>query len=268
MLWHEQSWPQLDKLDRQTPVIVPVASCEQHGRHLPVFVDTMQVTSIAEAVERDMTDRVLLTPTLWLGSSHHHYDFPGTISAKPSLFSEMIKTIARSILNAGFERIFFLNGHGGNETPGSQALTELVAEDDKADAAMLAFGSWWFIGKDALDPETLGMRADNISPPYVSHACEYETSLMMYIREDLAHPELAETIPGRVNNKWSGNEYNRRVGVYHRWRYYTPHGSYGNPQNATREKGKAIHDGVTAEVKAFITEFAQWPKLDIIGPKR
>lgn len=268
MLWHEQTWPFLDQLDKQTPVIVPVASCEQHGRHLPVFVDTMQVTAIAEAVERDMADKVLLTPTLWLGSSHHHYDFPGTISAKPSLFSEMIKTIARSIINAGFQRIFFLNGHGGNATPGSQALTELVAEDDTADAVMLAFSSWWTVGAEALDPDKLGMRKDNISPPYVSHACEYETSLMLYVREDLVDLAKAQTIPGRIDNKWAGNEYNRRVGVFHRWQYYTPHGSYGNPQLATKEKGKAIHDGVVDEVKAFLTDFMTWPQLDVIGPER
>lgn len=37
MLWHELSWPKLDRVSRQTPVIVPVGACEQHGKHLPAF---------------------------------------------------------------------------------------------------------------------------------------------------------------------------------------------------------------------------------------
>ena len=50
MLWNAQSRPTIQKLDKNMPVVVPVASCEQHGRHLPLFVDTIQVTSIAERV--------------------------------------------------------------------------------------------------------------------------------------------------------------------------------------------------------------------------
>ena len=46
MLWHELSWPRLRALDKQIPVIVPLGSCEQHGHHLPVFVDSLQVTTV------------------------------------------------------------------------------------------------------------------------------------------------------------------------------------------------------------------------------
>lgn len=46
----------------------------------------------------------------------------------------MLNGIASSILNAGFYRLF-LSGHSGNELPGGQALTELIAEDACADSA-------------------------------------------------------------------------------------------------------------------------------------
>ena len=58
-----------------------------------------------------------------------------TISASPSLYSQMVTTIAISVLRAGFRRLFFLNGHGGNQVPGAQALSELVAENDAANDA-------------------------------------------------------------------------------------------------------------------------------------
>src|SRR4029077_11078858 len=106
---------------------------------LPVFVDSLQVAAVAERVEKILPKEVVLLPTFWLGASHHHLDYAGTVSIPVSLYSENIKWIARCILKAGFKRILFLNGHGGNETPAAQALTELVNENDEADAAHLIF---------------------------------------------------------------------------------------------------------------------------------
>ena len=37
----------VDAIDKNIPVVIPVAACEQHGHHLPVFVDTIQVTTMA-----------------------------------------------------------------------------------------------------------------------------------------------------------------------------------------------------------------------------
>src|SRR5436853_507194 len=84
MLWHEQSWPQIQTIDKKMPVVIPLGSCEQHGHHLPLFVDSMEVTAIAQRVEEKLRERILLLPTLWLGHSDHHKDFPGTISVPAS----------------------------------------------------------------------------------------------------------------------------------------------------------------------------------------
>jgi len=60
MLWSEQRWTRLSEIDKNTPVVIPLGSCEQHGPHLPVFVDTLQVTAIAEGAERRLRP-VLMT---------------------------------------------------------------------------------------------------------------------------------------------------------------------------------------------------------------
>ena len=44
MHWGELSWPQVEKLDKSKVVIAPLASVEQHGRHLPLLTDTLLVT--------------------------------------------------------------------------------------------------------------------------------------------------------------------------------------------------------------------------------
>ena len=263
MLWHEQSWPAIQKLDKQTPVVVPLGSCEQHGHHLPLFVDTMQVTGIAEGVHAKLADKILLTPTLWLGASDHHKDFPGTISVSPSLYSQMIESVTLSILRAGFRRILFLNGHGGNEIPAAQALTELVGKLDDADAACLAFNSWWKLGQAALVPPAHGLVS-----PVITHACEWETSLMLFLRPDLVKqnlidPKLAPLPAAWHTGRWSGG----KISVYHRFHRLTAAGHLGNPQIATPEKGKSMFNALVNEIADFLENFATWPHLAALGPK-
>lgn len=262
MLWHEQAWPAIDNVDRDTPVMVPLGACEQHGHHLPVIVDTLQVTTIAEQVEARLGPKVLLTPTLWIGSSHHHKDYPGTLSLCPSLYSEVIKSTCESILRAGFTRIFFLNGHGGNETPAAQALSELVAENECADDAYLAIASWWSVAE-----KTIGKVRPTMSTPFISHACEYETSFMLAIRPDLVDMERVGEGPAVLDSPWFNSEYGGRVGVFRRYHRMTASGSMGRPSEATSDKGKALLDGVVDEVAKFLVDLSKWPKLPKIGPR-
>ena len=260
MWWHEQSWPRIEALPKDLPVVIPIGSIEQHGRHLPLCVDTAQVTAIAERAQAELGDAALFLPTLWLGCSEHHKDFPGTVSVPPSLYSEMIKSVARSVLRAGFTRMFFLNGHGGNETPGSQALTELVGEDDNADAAYLVFASWWHVGRDALAPERHGMTTASLS-----HACEYETSMMLALRPELVDlPAAREGLPV-LDSPWfrsgAGAVGGGKVRLFRRFHRLTASGSHGKPTAATQAKGQSMLKGVTADVVAFVRDFATWPDL-------
>src|SRR5215213_6629787 len=110
MQWSELDWPTIQDLNKGVPVVVPLGSIEQHGLHLPLCTDTCQVSNIAERAEQRLAESALFLPTLWLGSSHHHLDFPGTLSIRPSLYSRMIQELTTSILSAGFRRLFFLNG--------------------------------------------------------------------------------------------------------------------------------------------------------------
>lgn len=258
MLWHEQSWPKLDKMDRQTPVIVPVASCEQHGRHLPVFVDSLQVTHIAEHAEKRMSSEVLLTPTLWLGSSHHHLDFPGTISVTPTLFSEMIKQIAQSIMRAGFKRIVFLNGHGGNHVPVSQALGELVCASDDADGRHFALATWWILAAEQLKGI---VEPQGFVTPNLSHACEWETSTTLHMRPELVDLAAAVEYEPVLQNDWFDTAFERKacVTLFNRFHRWTKAGNLGSPRSATAVKGKAILDTATEQLVRFVRDMRKWP---------
>lgn len=262
MLWQEQSWPDIEALDKDIPVMVPLGAIEQHGRHLPLCVDTIQVTEIAQRVERQLPSGVLLTPTQWLGSSHHHLDFPGTLSVGPSLYSQMVKAIAQCIIKAGFKRIFFLNGHGGNRVPGAQALSELVTESEEADATLLAMTTWWHIGADAIRPEKHDMAS-----PSLSHACEYETSMALFLRPDLVKMDQFVRTPPAMATKWFHTEYpSRPVQVFNRFHRRTGAGNLGAGGDATAEKGRTMTAGVVDEIVSFLKDFRTWPMMSKLGP--
>jgi len=260
MLWHELNSAQIGTLDRDIPVVIPIASCEQHGRHLPVFTDTLQLQEITTRVEKRLNDKIVMAPVLWLGASHHHLDSPGALSVNPKLYGEIIQSLADCLLRHGFRRFLFLNGHGGNFVPTSHALGELILRDDRADAATIALISWWSASAFKTDSEALGMET-----PRITHACEYETSLILAIREDLVRlaeipaDHLEVPRPWTVDPRWSG-----KVEGFHRFHRWTSTGHMGQPSAASRSKGLALLDVVTDGVVEFLEDFAQWPAMPVI----
>jgi creatinine amidohydrolase len=117
-------WNEVDALSRDTPVIFPVAALEQHGWHMPVFTDSMLTNELVRRSEAVLGERVLIAPLTWLGNSHHHMDFAGTLSAEPRLYLDLLNGLMDNFIAHGFKRLVFLNGHGGNDIPGKQAVFE------------------------------------------------------------------------------------------------------------------------------------------------
>lgn len=250
MKWHELSWPRIKELDKHLPVLIPLGSIEQHGLHLPLCTDTVQVDEIATRVEARLDQCVVRLPTLWIGSSHHHRHFPGTLSLSPAQYTRVIEEITSSILGAGFRRLFFLNGHGGNETPVAQALSNLASTDELASNSLLTMSSWWTVG--APDAEKL-----NMATPGISHACEYETSLMLWLRPHLVDLTQSVDVDERLETSWLRGV--KRVSVFRRFSRMTATGNLGMPTKASADKGEAMLRAVVDDVVAFLSEFATWP---------
>ena len=258
MNWQELTSPEIGALDRELPIVIPLGSCEQHGKHLPVCVDTLQLQGLVQRLNDAMGERVAILPPLWLGASHHHLDFPGTMSVRPQVFSMIVTEMALCLLGQGFRRLFFLNGHGGNLVPASQALGELIVTNDLADSSHIALASWWSLAAPALLPERLGMET-----PRLTHACEYETSFVLALREDLV--KLAALDPGHVekNRPWASDpRWQGRVEGFHRFHRWTSSGHMGSPTKATAQKGEAILQAVTRTLVEFLEDFGKWPDME------
>ena len=259
MRWGELSWPQLEALDKEKVVVGPAGSCEQHGRHLPVLTDTFLVAEVAARVEAELPDDTVFLPPLWLGSSDHHGDFPGTLSISAALYSEVIQSLTRGLLRAGFRRIFYLLGHGGNDIPTSQALADLSCASDLANAAWLASACYWSLAEAAIRPERHGMVQAKLA-----HACEYETSMLLVVRPELVETTKAQVAPPVIAGRWWNNETGGKVNVFRRFNRLTASGAMGRPQEATPEKGRSLLDAAVGEVVAFRRDSAHWPDPPVL----
>ncbi len=257
MRYGECRWPEIEALDKDcVVVVVPIASLEQHGHHLPLLTDTFLATAVAERVHERMADRILLTPTLWLGASDHHLDFPGTVSVPHSLYVEIIKNVTRSLVRAGFRRIFFLNGHGGNVAPGETAIAEVANSCDACDGALIALGSYWAIAAQAMKADTHGMTQATLT-----HACEYETSMILALHGHLVRMDLAH---GHTHGHVAPPPGVRVAGRFHRM---TASGALDTPEFATAEKGESLLAAIVEEVASCVDQMLNWSYREVLKPK-
>ncbi|MEZ6063196.1 MAG: creatininase family protein [Planctomycetaceae bacterium] len=244
------SWPAVDSLDRATPVVFPIAALEQHGHHMPVFTDSLLLGEIMRRVQQmPVADNVLFAPLQWLGNSHHHLDMPGTMSATPRLYLDLLKNAADNFLHHGFRRIVFINGHGGNITPSQQALFELRQDRRDEMDLLLASLTYW---DSAAPSETI----PGLTQSQMGHACEWETSMMLAIR-----PELVVGHVSDVPEVWFGEG---AAPGYRAWtmRDRSVPGHIGHPSSATREKGEALFDVFANGVAKFLERTVSWNGKD------
>jgi creatinine amidohydrolase len=162
----ELTWEEVSNLNKNMPVVIPVAAIEQHGRHLPVFVDSILCGEVIRRVSETLKGKALFAPLTWFGNSHHHMDFPGTLSANPRLYLDLLNNLADNFLDHGFKRIVFINGHGGNIYPGKQAIFELRQKYRHRNDLLLLFGTYW-----DLNPEPRPALKDFVQHK-MGHACE------------------------------------------------------------------------------------------------
>jgi creatinine amidohydrolase len=225
MKFYEMTWPTLRRIDRaKIIVLAPIAACEQHSRHLPVYTDTILVTAVAEGAEQRLPQQILLLPTLWFGASHHHLPFGGTLSASVDLHIDMITELLNPLLDDGYQRILVLNGHGGNIDTMQVALRRLQpAYRDR----LLTAASYWDLAKNELAALAEGPRKT------MGHACEFETSMVLALRPELVRRE-------EFRNDASGDKDDSLRGLYiaEDMSQNTHQGSVGYSELATVEKGK------------------------------
>jgi creatinine amidohydrolase len=256
----EHTWLELRELARRDDVVIviPTATLEDHGYHLPIDTDVRLIEAIAQgAVERfnNANDGIaLLFPTTVHGYTPHHMDFPGTVSLRWNVFVESLLDCGRSLCRHGFDRILILNGHGSN-APLVDIAARLINLEHRGAVCM---ASTLYL----TTPESIELleRERTSERGGMSHACELETSMYLALEPSLVQMDRAvREIPDWNENVWNDWPSGGPLSYWPYWSGFSRSGVMGDPTVATAEKGRAFLDRAQDECAEFIAETARRP---------
>lgn len=174
-----------------TTLVIPVAAIEQHGPDLPVMVDVIACETVAQraAVTAGQTVGVTVAPIVAYGYSPHHFPYAGVFSLRAETLLAVLRELGESAIRSGFRRIFYLNGHGGNDE-----LVRLAAREvSNAHPCLAGAASYWTLAMPALK-QVAAVEGWRIP----GHAGDFEASLIHAVRPDLidpTHPASAKGTP-------------------------------------------------------------------------
>lgn len=241
MLLSFSTWAEVEALlARSRTIVVPIGSHEQHGPTGLLGTDALCPEIIAHAAEKADTG-LLVGPTFGVGMAQHHLGFPGSITLRPSTFIAAIGDWVKSLRGHGFERIYFLNGHGGNVASIEAAFSEIYAEASFAGqraGCSLKLRNWW-------DLRGVTRLCGELYPTgHGSHATPSEIAVTQWaypaaIKRATYAPEIAPTGPIREARDFRARYPDGRMGSH--------------PSLATPEHGGRI---VEVAVKSLLEDVA------------
>lgn len=232
-------------LKHSDTILIPKASLEQHGPHLPLYCDTITATEVASRAGEEAG--ILYTPTLWLGYSPQHMRDPGwgagTITLRSDTYLNVLYDIGRSLIHHGFKRLIFVNGHGSNVKVVDPVLRRLRYET----GALIGYYKPYA-------ERYIGMLKDVLEGPVEEtpgwHAGELETSQVLAHNPSLVRLDRAKTDKAHAP-KWLGEAWAKKDGMpdaeFEGYQYFqfpfdheefTDSGVMGVPQRGTAEKGE------------------------------
>lgn len=244
VLWQDLTAEELRaKAAKDTIIVLPVASIEQHGPHLPVGVDTILCSGVCKAAAERATDvEVVVAPTLWCGMAEHHMAFGGTFTFDIPTYRAVLLAFLKSIERHGFHRVLIVNGHGGNIA----ALTAFLPDFARETRLHVEATTYFLLAQDALGPLLEDQQG-------VQHACEVETSMMMVLA------------PGSVRDARLGEAFGARGGLpgratvsrHRSFRDMTETGVVGDARRATTQKGQACLDACAEALAGLLREMGK-----------
>ena len=241
------TWHEIEAyLAESKGIIIPIGSIEQHGPTGLIGTDAICAELIAQRAGDDAG--ILIGPTFNVGVAQHHMAFAGSMTLRPATFVATVKDWVASLARHGFEKIYFLNGHGGNTAPLSTAFAEVHAEYSlmrptnganrpNVDCAQQ---SWWTL------PGVFTLCKELYPEGHGGHATPSEVAVTQF-----AYPEHIKSAALSPQTAPSGRFTNAE-----QYRQKFPDGRIGsNPALATPEDGERIID---AAVKSLIADYRKF----------
>jgi creatinine amidohydrolase len=244
MLLALSTWPEIEaRLAASKAVVVPIGSNEQHGPTGLLGTDWL----CPEIIAHHDHEGLLVAPTFNVGMAQHHLGFPGSISLRPSTMIAAIRDWTVSLAAHGFDRIYFLNGHGGNVATIEAAFSEIYSEASymgRRRGFSLKLKNWW-------DLEGVTKLCVKLFPEgHGTHATPSEIAVTQFAYPDAIKnanyaPRIAPTGPIREAADFRARYADGRMG--------------SDPGQASPEKGGEIVRLAAAALAADVAAFAAEP---------
>lgn len=217
-------------------VICPFGSMEEHGSHLPLGTDKLHAEALAQMAATHHP--VWVAPALPYGLCRSSSQHPGTIGIRAETLQAVVKDVVRSFYLQTMRNFILLSGHAGG--------THMAALLDAGEQLLAELPGTNFAVLSVLDLGTEAWK-DVQQTSGDSHAGEVETSLMLHLHESWVQGTAPEEYPSfpkhiLVRNKrafWSG-------------------GVWGNPQAASKEKGKIFLERSAQKLLDVIRKLESW----------
>lgn len=255
-------WPEIAALPNRDRVLIlqPIGAIEQHGPHLPLIVDTAIATAVTGETLRRLPAEIAAyaLPPLCYGKSNEHNGFPGTISLRTETLLAVLIDSATSLYAAGFRRLIWLNGHGGQPQ-----VLQLAARDLRErfpDFEILPLFVWNV-------PNQIGELLTPREQALGFHAGDAETSLMLHllpeqVRMDQAIAEYPPDLDAQGLLSWEGN-----LPIAWLTHDLSRSGVIGDPTPATATKGAEIFEQLVQGWVQVLTAIAHWQRPSPLSPK-
>jgi creatinine amidohydrolase len=250
--WRDLTWTDFRSLPGDTVAVLPVAAVEQHGPHLPVYVDAaINAGLLARALELVPPDAaVLALPMQSVGLSVEHLRFPGTLTLSAETLIAVLTEIGRSVARTGVRRLVILNSHGGQ--PG---VVDIVCRRLRADNMFAVNCMASRLGL----PDGIVLSEDE--KRHGIHGGLVETSLMLHLSPDLVRMEHAIDF----RSAWLAREGEmslltpeRGVGFGWETQDLHPAGALGEASAATGAMGAAILAYQAARLATLLQEVGRF----------
>ena len=251
----EMTWPELRSiLEGKNLILLPLGSTEEHGTHLPLDVDSVCATQIAEkAAAKAMAGleaRVLVAPTIHYTDVAVHKMFPGSVGVRAETMVLVLKDVVGAFLAQGFRRIVLFSGHHENNGPMEMALRTLADSDPQAKLLAVTSMGLGFDVRPGL------VKAGNAGQ---GHGLEIETSLSLLLQPQNVCLEKAQKGSRRLplGERFigpTGSDRTKGVIYYSGTAGFETTGIYGDPTMASREEGERIFQAIVDDLAEIILE--------------